>query len=474
MGRITYHPRPKNKSLHNNTIKEKDTEINYESNKHEDDGAINIEALSAMKPENIRAIGDVSCDYHIYLEDYVYTYLYQYACLDLKKEQSAIFVGKISKETKEVAIWGVIPIDEDMLERKDEWLSKEAIEYAEKERDEYFEGSQIVGWMHMQPGYGTMITVKELKIHREFFTKEIGIILLLDPINRIETFCICEGEELREQTGYYMYYERNEQMQRYMLEHPLIKQEMKKVEDNVVAQFREIGKKRKNQYIQRRKTNMVILGASVILIVLSAIITRQGASDNNLNTAMNNEVLTQNEAVLAKEVFANGEEALSDEDVGVKVIINKEELNDQQNSELNNQQNNNEMAEDMGSSSDSIQVAQIGDEDALQVSNQVESNEEVQNVSIKEKVNVSEEKEDKQEVVKTIHSEQEIIEEVAEDKETEAVKYKEYIIQPGDTLRKISFQHYQTETKARDIAKFNNMTNTDHIQIGQKIKIPLE
>ena len=288
----------------------------------------------------------------------------------LKKEQSDIFVGKISKETKEVAIWGVIPIGEDMLDRQDEWLSKEAIKYAEKERDEYFEGAQIVGWMHMQPGYGTMITVKELKIHREFFLQETGVILLLDPINHIETFCTCEGEELREQTGYYMYYERNEQMQRYMLEHPLIKMEMKEVEDNVVAQFREIGRKRKNQYIQRKKTNMVILGASVILIILSAIISKTGASDNRLNTDINNQVITQDEEVLAEEVLANNEETVADEDVGVKVIINKEETD--------NKQNNNETAEEMSSSSNNIEVAQIGEEALVQLNSKEVANEQIQ------------------------------------------------------------------------------------------------
>ena len=464
MGRITYHPRPKNKNIHNTVSKEKDLKIKYESKKHEDEPDDNIEELSIMKPENIRAIGDVSCDYHIYLEDYVYTYLYQYACLDLKKEQSAIFVGKISKETKEVAIWGVIPIGEDMLDRQDEWLSKEAIKYAEKERDEYFEGAQIVGWMHMQPGYGTMITVKELKIHREFFLQETGVILLLDPINHIETFCICEGEELREQTGYYMYYERNEQMQRYMLEHPLIKMEMKEVEDNVVAQFREIGRKRKNQYIQRKKTNMVILGASVILIILSAITSKTGASDNRLNTDINNQVITQDEEVLAEEVLANNEETVADEDVGVKVIINKEETD--------NKQNNNETAEEMSSSSNNIEVAQIGEEALVQLNSKEVANEQIQDASDKDISSNGAEDKVVQEAVKTIHSEGEIIEEVIEEKET--VKYKEYIIEPGDTLRKISFKHYQTETKARDIAKFNNMTNTDHIQIGERIKIPLE
>ena len=343
-----------------------------------------------------------------------------------------------------------------MLDEQEEWLSKEAMKYAERERDEYFKDAQIVGWMHMQPGYGTMVTVKELKTHREFFGQEVGIILLLDPINRIETFCICEGEELREQTGYCMYYERNEPMQRYMLEHPLIKMDTKEVEDNVVAQFREIGKKRKKQYIQRRKTNTIILGVSAILIILSAMITKTGANDNKLNATISNEVVSQSE----EEAFSKEEEGvLPDEDIGVKVIINKEELI--------SQQNNNEVAKELSDDSQGIQLAQIEEKDGVQLQSENESK---QVVEVNQEINDLPDKEEG--VVKSIHSEEKIIGEVAEEKET--TNYKEYVIQPGDTLRKISYNHYQTEMKARDIAKFNNMTNTDHIQIGQKIKIPLE
>ncbi len=456
MGRITYHPRPKNKNFNNVINLEKDVRIKDEGKSNEMDGENKQENILVLRPENVKAIGDISCDYHIYLEDYVYTYLYQYACLDLKKEQSALFVGNISKETKEVAIWGVIPIEEDMLDEQEEWLSKEAMKYAERERDEYFKDAQIVGWMHMQPGYGTMVTVKELKTHREFFGQEVGIILLLDPINRIETFCICEGEELREQTGYCMYYERNEPMQRYMLEHPLIKMDTKEVEDNVVAQFREIGKKRKKQYIQRRKTNTIILGVSAILIILSAMITKTGANDNKLNATISNEVVSQSE----EEAFSKEEEGvLPDEDIGVKVIINKEELI--------SQQNNNEVAKELSDDSQGIQLAQIEEKDGVQLQSENESK---QVVEVNQEINDLPDKEEG--VVKSIHSEEKIIGEVAEEKET--TNYKEYVIQPGDTLRKISYNHYQTEMKARDIAKFNNMTNTDHIQIGQKIKIPLE
>lgn len=465
MGRITYHPRPKNKSMHHVVGKEKARSIQDENKRTNEENVHEPENRWVLRPENIKAIGDVSCDYHIYLEDYVYTYLYQYACMDLKKEQSALLVGKISEETKEALIWGVIPVGEELLESGDEWISKEAIKYAEKESNEYFEGGTIIGWMHMQPGYGTMVTVKELKAHRQYFGQQMGIILLLDPINRIETFCVCEGEELREQTGYYMYYERNEQMQRYMLEHPLVKMEVKEAEDDVVAQFREIGKKRKMQYIQRKRTNAIILTASFIFIVLSIILSNPGINENGISPVINNQVFGQNEEDLTDNQASEEEDA-----VGVKVIINKETQSQEE--------NNNQSMQELVSSNDNekVQVLQTaagqeGAEDALTNHASEVKDEDTSTANSEESVKVvSDEK--PQEVIRTIHSEEEIIEEITEGQET--VKYKEYVIQPGDTLRKISYKYYQTETKARDIAKFNNMTNTDYIQVGQKIKIPLE
>jgi nucleoid-associated protein YgaU len=65
--------------------------------------------------------------------------------------------------------------------------------------------------------------------------------------------------------------------------------------------------------------------------------------------------------------------------------------------------------------------------------------------------------------------------EVANEKEDLVVEdYIEYVVQPGDTLLKISYAHYKTEKRARDIIQMNSIENGDNIFIGQKLKLPVE
>jgi hypothetical protein len=49
---------------------------------------------------------------------------------------------------------------------------------------------------------------------------------------------------------------------------------------------------------------------------------------------------------------------------------------------------------------------------------------------------------------------------------------KEYIVQPGDTIRKISMTFYNSTAYSDAIADYNNIVNKDLIYIGQKIIIP--
>ncbi|MEG1134945.1 MAG: LysM domain-containing protein, partial [Cellulosilyticaceae bacterium] len=63
--------------------------------------------------------------------------------------------------------------------------------------------------------------------------------------------------------------------------------------------------------------------------------------------------------------------------------------------------------------------------------------------------------------------------EIGEVKE-EDTDYITYKVQNGDTLRKISQDHYKTELRAKDIIKLNGLENGDNIYPGQTLKLPVE
>ena len=86
-------------------------------------------------------------------------------------------------------------------------------------------------------------------------------------------------------------------------------------------------------------------------------------------------------------------------------------------------------------------------------------------VQLEKELPVTEEIEEVPEIVETIPEE-------AEETAAEAPVYVQYIVQAGDTLAKISREHYGTDEKVPEICNLNDITNGDYIQAGEIILLP--
>ena len=361
------------------------------------------------KLDNLKIVGEMDCKYHIFIEDYVYTYIYQLAKADLAKESSAILIGEIYGESKEAVVRGIIPINMELLAEDSEWIDGNILDDIEQQRKCYFKDQDIIGWMHMQPGYGTMLTMKEVREHKSVFEGSGSICLLVDAINKIETVFVYEDEELKEQTGYCMYYERNEGMQQYMLDHPFSNGAKEEIKDAVVNQFREIGKIRKAEYTQRKNLNFTVMVASVVLIALTAVIVKMNDNKRLADTVIANSDATMNQ--------------MTNEDINL-----------------------------------AITPATIGNETNLKVSDTRIMDEQVK-----------EEAEEPQQSTGISKNKQ-------ENQSTSLVEnqdYEVYVVQVGDTLADISYKKYGEAKKSIEIAKLNNIQNTDQIYVGQELKLPI-
>lgn len=54
----------------------------------------------------------------------------------------------------------------------------------------------------------------------------------------------------------------------------------------------------------------------------------------------------------------------------------------------------------------------------------------------------------------------------------EQITYVEYVVQAGDTLAKISREHYGTADRVAEICSLNGISNGDYIQAGEIILLP--
>ena len=126
-------------------------------------------------PARVKQMGGVESDIKIFMEDYVYTYLYQYGRSGGGKEKLAALVGRyyVVNGQETVVISGAIQGRGTVQENGMERFTDETWEYIDGQLQKYFAGMSIVGWVHCQPGFGAFLMAKDEAFHREYF-KESG------------------------------------------------------------------------------------------------------------------------------------------------------------------------------------------------------------------------------------------------------------------------------------------------------------
>lgn len=231
-------------------------------------------------PKNIRQIGLAGRDYRIYIEDYVYTFLHRAAQAKSRKEGEgclAILLGEIRWQTGKgcAFIRGALltegkEITEDHIE-----ITQNMWQKIREEQEKYFEGQEVVGWFLARQLLPMETTELIQKIHRNQFGGE-KLLMLMDVTEHEEAFFRCENTFLVRQNGYYIYYEKNTQMQTYMLEmNPeLQKEECETVQDDAVKAFRTLIQKKKKEEPEEteEKTSVFSYAATACLVMAIAVV----------------------------------------------------------------------------------------------------------------------------------------------------------------------------------------------------------
>ncbi|MDD4843639.1 MAG: LysM domain-containing protein [Anaerotignum sp.] len=187
-----------------------------------------IDDESSTLPEKTKQMGALENQVRIYIEDYVYTYLYQYGKSNGGKEKVAALVGRHLEINGEdaVVICGAIQGKGAQQKNGVESFSEETWEYIGSQMETYFKGMTLVGWVHMQPGFGSFLMAKDEMFHDEFFKEKWQVLFVIDSLDKMDTFYIYNEDKkgLRQARGYFVYYEKNKEMQDYMLENSMVHQ----------------------------------------------------------------------------------------------------------------------------------------------------------------------------------------------------------------------------------------------------------
>ena len=214
------------------------------------DGERERRAEFAM-PKRTKQMGGIEQRLRIFVEDYVYTYLYQYGRSGGGAEKLAALVGKYYEleGQRVLLISGAIQAKGTVQEGGTERFGDETWEYIGGQLQQYFKGMTVVGWVHCQPGFGAFLTAKDEQFHREYFKEDWQVLFAMDTVDRLDSFYLYneDGRGLRQARGYFVYYDRNREMQEYMLDNSMIRPREEAAEIETVAEQPKEGARRRKK-----------------------------------------------------------------------------------------------------------------------------------------------------------------------------------------------------------------------------------
>lgn len=226
-------------------------------------------------PKNVRQVGNVSDIPKIYLEDYVDTYLDQLRSRAREEPTGALLLGEnaVVEGLECVYITGAVRIEEVSEENGEICISDPAREAALRECAEYFPGRDVVGWALAAPGRPLVLSGSMVQIHEQLGLKKNSIFIMKHPEEDEEIYFAYKFHELMQMGGYYIFYEKNPDMQNYMINtrKQIGVTPSEVVEDRAAKNFRSAVKEKLEAQEQRSNSHLVYLTSVLLVVVVLAI-----------------------------------------------------------------------------------------------------------------------------------------------------------------------------------------------------------
>ena len=249
--------------------------------------------MERQLPKNVRQIGNVSDNPKIYVEDYVDTYLNQLREKAKEQPVGVILVGEVLEleDEKAVFVSGAVQMQE--LSEKDGKLEigQDGMKHMMEEAAQYFPESHIVGWGIVEEGNPMSRNREVKKIQEREFGQEGSLFLWKNAREQDEIFYAYKFGELMQIGGHYIYYEKNPEMQNYMIntrkENGVTPSEV--VEDRAAKNFRSAVREKMEEQHQSSAFAYITSAVLVLIVLVIGITTvnnfdKMKAVQNSLET----------------------------------------------------------------------------------------------------------------------------------------------------------------------------------------------
>lgn len=386
------------------------------------------------RPKNIKQIGDVSSDKKIYIEDYAFTYINSIAYNSPQEEQAGVLLGELAKEGNErcVFVKGVIKAALGDTSDTGIYFNENIWNKIYSDTEKYFPDLSVVGWFAVMPEVTDERMARLKKLHLDNFAGNMKTLYLVDTVEKEEHFYLYENGTLKRQKGYVCFYERNYEMQEYMLERSEKKSCEDASDDRVIRNIRNVIRE-KEELKEQRKSGSFMYGVSAFLVVVIIVI-----GINLMNNYEKMRRLNQSVDNLMNQLEGNERGGQDGDDKGV---------------------HDSEASGDISVDGNAIKVNRLsGDVYPLEensTSDKTERETESDNKAASETTQA--------------------ISESETDASVSSVKtdsYSMYTVKQGDTLMGICKRYYGTTTKYQEVMQYNGLDDSDMLYIGQQIKLP--
>lgn len=386
------------------------------------------------RPKNIKQIGDVSSDKKIYIEDYAFTYINSIAYNSPQEEQAGVLLGELAKEGNErcVFVKGVIKAALGDTSDTGIYFNENIWNKIYSDTEKYFPDLSVVGWFAVMPEVTDERMARLKKLHLDNFAGNMKTLYLVDTVEKEEHFYLYENGTLKRQKGYVCFYERNYEMQEYMLERSEKKSCEDASDDRVIRNIRNVIRE-KEELKEQRKSGSFMYGVSAFLVVVIIVI-----GINLMNNYEKMRRLNQSVDNLMNQLEGNERGGQDGDDNGV---------------------HDSEASGDISVDGDAIKVNRLSGDVYPLEENSTSDKTERETVS------------DNNAASETTQA----ISESETDASVSSVKidsYSMYTVKQGDTLMGICKRYYGTTTKYQEVMQYNGLDDRDMLYIGQQIKLP--
>ena len=400
-------------------------------------------------PKNVQQIGEPEENRKIYIEDYVITYLKRFAKEEALSSRMAILLGNSERMggIPYLFIKSAIALKE--LEYSDGGIPFTDEVWAEvySTIKEYFPAQDILGWFLSVPGYPMELDPGLLKIHVNYFGGVDKVLMVEEPTDGDEDFFAYEQGKLTRQRGYYIFYEQNEAMQRFMIDTGDGESidEKEQFEDRAIKSFRAIVQEKKELSGQKRVMTFLYTASTFLVMVVLVI----GI------TLINNYEKMEGLEMALSDISRTLE---SQDTPAAAEAVDSAETAAQQNGEASGAAAEAAAPEEAGTGG-----AQSGEGQSGEAAGAQAAPEETEDEAAAEGT---------EEDAADQASEEAVQEEAAQEASAESVVPETYVVQAGDTLLGISRKIYGRDDQIDAICSLNGIDDSDHILVGQKLLLP--